>query len=71
MRYPISITARNPRTGTLHHVVVEQAFGRLPNGAAIPREAIARTLCITGGRQDATGWIVGFDPNGHFCGNCG
>lgn len=71
MRYPESITARNPRTGTLHHVAVERDFGQLPNGSVLPREAFARTLCITGGRQDATGWIVGFDPERHFCGSCG
>jgi hypothetical protein len=57
-RHPITISARNPNTGTIHHVFIEAGFAALPFGAALPAGAIARTACLGGPRLDATGYRV-------------
>ena len=61
MRYPVSIMAAHPRTGTIHWLGVEFDFGQavdrrqIPAGTPVPPEAVGRTICR---RDPADGFLV-------------
>jgi hypothetical protein len=55
-RYGVALKARNPKRSDskIHQVAVEEAFGRLPAGSILPKEAYARTSC----GMFATGFVI-------------